>query len=112
MGRRRLRKRANGEGSVYLGSDGRWAAEMTTGYDEHGRQQRPRVYGRTQAQALAKLDELKKRIEQGLPPKPVRQTVSQFLYTWLDTVCPGNAGLKTRRTYRDLLEDHVMPTLG
>ena len=28
MGRRRLRKRANGEGTIYQRSDGRWAAEV------------------------------------------------------------------------------------
>jgi integrase len=112
MGRRRMKKRANGEGSLYLRKDGRWAAEMTSGYDENGRQQRPRVYGRTQAEARAKIEELKKRLAQGLTPKPERQTVSQFLNKWLDTVCPGNVGEKTLRTYPDLLEDHVIPTLG
>lgn len=47
MGRKRLRKRANGEGSIYPRNDGRWAAEVTIGYDERGRQQKSRVYGRT-----------------------------------------------------------------
>ena len=93
-------------------ADGRWAAELTSGYDGRGRQQRPRVYGRTQTDALAKLSELKTRLAQGLPPKPERQTVAQFLNTWLDTVCPTNAGEKTQRTYRDLAEDHIIPALG
>src|SRR5205085_4429937 len=99
MGRKRLRKRGNGEGSIYLRSDGRWAAELTIGYDERGRQQRLRVYGKTQTAARAKLEELKKRVTQGLPPKPERQTVGQFLNRWLDTVCPANTGEKTQRTY-------------
>ena len=87
MGRRRLRKRANGEGTIYQRSDGRWAGEVTTGYDNFGRQQKTRVYGKTQTEAHAKLDELKARVAQGLPPKPEKQTVVQFLNTWLDTVC-------------------------
>jgi integrase len=113
MGRRRLRKRANGEGSIYRRSDGRWAAEVTVGYDARGRQQKSRVYGRTQSEAVEKLKELKGRLAQGLPPKPERQTVAQFLRTWLETVCPTTTGSpKTRRTYRDLIEDHVIPGLG
>jgi len=55
---------------------------------------------------------LKKRLAEGLPPKPERQTVGQFLNTWLDTVCPANVGDKTLRTYRDLVEDHIIPALG
>lgn len=39
MARRRLRKRVNGEGSIYYREcDGRWAAEITVGYDDRGRQ--------------------------------------------------------------------------
>ncbi len=113
MGRKRLRKRANGEGSIYLRSDCRWAAEVTVGYDERGRQQKQRVYGRTQAEAAKKLDELKNRLAHGLPPRAEKQTVGQFVNTWLDTVCcPPHVSLKTQRTYRDLCEDHIIPALG
>lgn len=113
MSRRRLRKRANGEGSVYQRSDGRWVAEVTVGYDENGRQQKACAYGRTQSEACGRLAELRSRMAQGLPAKPERQTVSQFLTTWLDTVCcPPNVSLKTNRTYRDLCEDHIIPALG
>jgi len=61
MGRRRLRKRANDEGSVDKRSR---SAKETEGY------------GRTQAQAIAKLDELKIRLAQSLPPKPTRKRSS------------------------------------
>jgi len=82
------------------------------GYDERGRQQKSRVYGRTQAEASDKLEKLKARLAEGLPPKPEKQTVAQFLNSWLDTVCPSNVGDRTLRTYRDLAEDHIMPALG
>ena len=112
MGRRRRGKRANGEGSIYLRSGGRWVAEVTIGYDERGRQRRSQVYGRSQAEVRDKLYELKTRLYAGLPPKPEKQTVAQFLNTWLETVCPANVGDKTLRTYRDLAEDHIIPALG
>ena len=112
MGRKRLRKRANGEGSIYLRSGGRWVAEVTIGYDERGRQRRSQVYGRSQTEVRDKLYELKTRLCAGLPPKPEKQTVAQFLNTWLETVCPANVGDKTLRTYRDLAEDHIIPAFG
>ncbi len=114
MGRKRLRKRANGEGSVYFREcDGRWAAEVTAGYDAHGRQIKQRVYGRTQAAVRNKLEEMRARVAQGLPARPQRQTVGQFLKRWLDEVaCYPRIGLKAATTYRDLIEDHVLPLLG
>jgi integrase len=52
-------------------------------------------------------------ILEGYRAKPERRTVSQFLTTWLDTVCcTPNVSLKTNRTYRDLCEDHVIPGVG
>src|ERR1022692_2452635 len=44
--------------------------------------------------------------------RPEKQTVAEFLNKWLDTVCPANVGDKTERTYRDLVEDHIIPALG
>jgi integrase len=56
---------------------------------------------------------LKARVAEGLPPKPEKQTVEQFLKTWLDTVCcHPNISLRAERTYRDLCEDHIVPALG
>jgi len=114
MGRRRLHKRANGEGSVYCRAcDGRWVAELTVGYDERGRQIKDRVYAKTQAEALGKLREMRARAAQGLPARPQRQTVAHFLQRWLNEVaCVPRISLKAARTYRDLMEDHVLPLLG
>lgn len=114
MSRRRLRKRANGEGSVYYREcDARWAAEITVGYDDRGRQVKPRVYGRTQAEARAKLDELRKRISQGLKPKPDRLTVAQFLERWLAVSgCEPHVEFKTAESYRNQVNLHIVPAIG
>jgi integrase len=114
MGRKRLHKRANGEGSAYYREcDGRWAAEVTVGYDERGRQIKQRVYAKTQAEVLNKLDEMRSRVAQGLPARPQRQTTGQFLNRWLNEVaCYPRIGRKAATTYRDLMEDHVLPLLG
>lgn len=102
MGRNRLRKRANGQGSVYPRSDGPWVGEITVGFNGEGRQIRKGVYGRTQAEARAKLDELKQRASQGLQIKRERLTVARFLESWLTSkACQPHVSYKTESTYRD-----------
>jgi integrase len=99
MARRRARKRGNGEGSIYRRNDGRWAAEITVGFDERGHQIRPRVYGRTQNEACEKLAELKNRISRGLSPRPERLTVAQFLWTLVDDESMSTACFLQGRRY-------------
>lgn len=113
MARKRMRKRANGEGSVYLRRDGRWAGEMTVGFNEEGRQIRPRVYGRTQAEARARLAEMKQRVCQGLQATPQRITVAQFLDRWLTVkACQPHVSYKTEDTYRTQVQVHIVPAIG
>lgn len=113
MGRKRTRKRANGEGSVYPRSDGRWAGELTTGFNAEGKQIRATVYGRTQAEARAKLEELKQRAAQGLELKPERLTVGKFLDRWLTSAaCQPHVSFKTEQAYRDQVRVHIVPEIG
>jgi integrase len=113
MARRRTRKRANGEGSVYPRSDGRWAGELTVGFNAAGKQIRATVYGRTQAEARAKLEELKQRASQGLNIKPERLTVGKFLERWLASkACQPHVSFKTEEAYRDQVRVHIIPAIG
>ena len=59
------KRRAHGEGSVFQRADGRWSGAVTVGFAADGRQKRKTVYGRTQAEALAKLEEVKRKIHSG-----------------------------------------------
>ncbi len=52
-----MAKRANGEGSIFRRKDGTWSAEASY-RDEDGRHKRRTVYGRTQAEVRAKLEEI------------------------------------------------------
>jgi integrase len=114
MSRKRLRKRANGEGSLYYREcDGRWAAEITAGYDDRGRQLKCRVYGKTQAEARRKLEAMKEGVEQGLSAKPEKLTVAQFLERWLNLKASRpHVSYKTEETYRDQVKVHIVPAIG
>jgi integrase len=111
MGQKRGKKRANGEGSVFPRSDGRWAGSFTLGFDSEGRQKRFYVYARTQAEALQKLTKRRRDHEDGRPLSPPRQTVAEFLKTWLETSEPSISP-KSHRTYSDLVRLHIVPELG
>ena len=61
------RRRANGEGSVSRRKDGRWVATVTIGRDANGRLKRRAVYGQTQREALARLQEIQSDLAAGRP---------------------------------------------
>lgn len=110
--RRRRSRRGNREGSIFRRRDGRWVASLTTGYDGSGRQLRKDLYARTRAEVADKLHEALKKLEEGRPLSPERQTVAQFLARWLEDVARPNVSPKTHRTYADLIKKHLEPGLG
>ena len=77
------KRRAHGEGSVYKRSDGRWAGAVPIGYTSEGRLRRKTVYGKTQAEALAKLEEVKRQIHSGAF-NDSRIKVAEYLDQWLE----------------------------
>lgn len=78
------RRRGAGEGSIYKYRNG-WAAHVTVGTDEAGRQRRRVVYAATRAEVVAKLDE-----ERALAARGAADTralkVGDYLKAWLDDV--------------------------
>ncbi len=66
MARKRSTRRGGGEGSVFQRADGTWQGAVTVGYTEEGKQKRKTMYGKTQAEALTKIGEVKPQ------PLPVR----------------------------------------
>lgn len=70
-----MAKRANGEGSIFRRKDGTWSAEASY-RDDDGRNKRRTVYGRTQAEVRAKLDEIRERLDAGAPVKDATMTLA------------------------------------
>lgn len=104
---RRSGKRGNGEGSVTQLSDGRWQARVTL---EGGR--RKAFYGATRAEAAQQLTVALRDRDRGLPiGLDERQSVGQYLTTWLESVRP-TIRPRTWQRYRELLTLHAIPVLG
>lgn len=67
-------RRADGEGSYRQRPNGLW--EASTRYTTaDGERKRLSVYGKTRAEARAKLNDARKRIAEGAPPRDDKQTI-------------------------------------
>jgi integrase len=100
-------KRGNREGHIRKRADGRWEAQLTV----HGRKRRY-LYGKTRDEVAQKLTAATHALNQGIAPTPGRQTVAQFLATWLEG---KRATLRSPRTYdryEEYVRLHLVPTLG
>ena len=97
---------------MYQRADGTWVGSIELGRDAAGRRQRRVVKGRTKAVVLAKLKESEKRIDAGLPVADDRRTTAEYLRWWVDTVLPGTVKASTLVSYRQVIEDWVIPYVG
>src|SRR5438105_7132657 len=100
-----MAKRPNGEGTLYKRPDGLWTARIMVAGKRHA------VAAKTQGEVRRKLQELRKATDQGLPLDTSRQTVAQYLATWLAAAQP-TLRFRTFHSYSDLVRLHVVPVLG
>lgn len=105
------KRRGDKEGAIYETSDGRWRSALTVGY-VNGKRTRKVFSGKTRAEVRGKLKDAQKRVDDGLPPTPEKQTVSAFLKVWLDNVTKQNTRPKTQRFYSDIVNKHLAPGIG
>ena len=110
MARRKSTRRGRGEGTVFERANGTWAGEVTTGYDENGKQKRKTVYGKTQAEALAKLAQVKQQLATGTFTD-TKLTVKTYLEQWLSHK-EGQVKPRTAELYRHLATHHIVPKVG
>lgn len=102
-----MSKRSNGEGSVYERNDGRWVGSLVV----DGR--RKSFYGKTRAEAKAKLRAAQRRVEQGMPATDARTQLGTYIATWIETTLAASSRrVATQSQYASLLRSHVVPHLG
>ena len=97
-----MTRRANGEGSIYRRRDGRWVAAHYVLRPDGGRDRRP-VYGRTRAEAAAKLAEMIAKTNAGVPLAVKAWTVKGYGDHWLRDVVAPRLRPSTVASYRGTL---------
>ena len=105
--RNTMGKRANGEGTVYRRNDGRWVASISL---DNGK--RKSIYCKTQREAIREVQRANQAKEQGMLSVREDETLGTFLTSWLQDTAKPNLRPRTYIRYRELMELHVVPTLG
>ncbi len=105
-----MTKRGSNEGSIYQAKDGRWVGAVHVGY-KGGKRVRKFYYGATRQEVARKLNVAVKALQDGLPVVAERQTVKDFLASWLESVRPSLRD-QTYATYETVLRVHAIPYLG
>ena len=106
------KRRGDGEGSIYQAKDGRWRAEVSLGYKPNGKPKRKVIYGKTRVEVAGELKKTLREQQLGINVKPERQTVAAFLQSWLDDTAKPKNRPQTVRSYKWLIESHLVPGLG
>ncbi len=112
------KRRGKGEGTLFKRTKKRkdgtsyvvWAAEVTVGYSDDGKQVRKTLYGKTQREVLEKVSELKGQVAAGTFSN-TRTTVAHYLQQWLDykklEVKP-----RSHQFYADYVRLYIEPHVG
>lgn len=115
--KRKQNKRANNTGTLhertFKRKDGstytRWQASVTVGYDDQGKQRRKTVYGNSQAEAIAKLQEVQQQINAGTFSDN-KLTVNDYFKKWL-TEKERQVKPSTMEQY-EYVADRLKPHIG
>ncbi len=100
-----MARRGRGEGTIRLRSDGRWEATTTLGT------QRKSFYGKTRREVTEKLHQAQRDYEQSQFIGDARQTVEQYLTSWLEMKRPEIKDT-TYRSYEMMARVHIIPVIG
>jgi integrase len=103
-------KRAHGEGTITQRKDGTWMGQVSLGYSEDGKRQRKTIYGKTQKEVRAKLDELKQQAASGSLSLP-KLTVKEYLMRWLREK-ERQVKPRTHELYSDWADRLLSPRIG
>ncbi|WP_083731264.1 MULTISPECIES: site-specific integrase [Protofrankia] len=109
---RRGRRRSHGDGALFQrASDGLWVGRVDLGWID-GKRVRKTVYGKTEKECRSKLKEVQKAAELGVNVTAERRTVTVWLGEWMEIKRGDGTRPATLRTYRWLINTHIVPTIG
>lgn len=108
-----MKRRANGEGSISKGTDGRWHGYYTAGQLPDGRPDRRHFSRGSYRDAVAKMQQVQRQADDGRLPaagKPV--TVEHWLEYWLEHVARPKVAPGTMPSYESKMRRYVIPRIG
>ncbi len=110
---RKAKKNAQGAGTIRKRADGRWEARFTTGFDPaSGKQIQKSIYGKTQKDVREKLAQITTELDDGTYLEPTKDTVGEWLDTWLETYVKYSVKPYTLDAYQRNCGNYIKPALG
>jgi len=106
-----MARRGRGEGTVARLPDGSWYGRISLGKDENNKYIRKSVYGKSRAEVIRKLIEIRNAVRKGLYIKN-SVTVAQWLRRWLVEYKAINLKPHTYDSYEMQIEHNIIPGLG
>lgn len=106
-----MTRRANGEGTIWKRTDGRWCG-ATYAQTTKGTRKRVYVYGKTRAVAREKLTALQRDLDRGVRVPAESWSIEAYLKHWLEEVVRPNKAPKTYQGYELVARLHIVPALG
>lgn len=101
-----MARRGRGEGTIrYRTSDERWEGVITLGG------QRKSFYGKSRREVTERIRAAQRDYEQGQFIGDQRQTVEQYLATWLETK-RADVKASSHRAYASIVQTHINPIIG
>ncbi len=108
----RRRRRGDGEGSIYRRPDGRWAGQVSLGYDSKGKRLRKTFYGQTRKEVADQVTAALQKVATGTYIEPTTVTFGEWLDKWLTSYKKGQLKQSTYESYESMIETHIKPALG
>ena len=105
-------KRGSGEGTIFQRKDNRWVGRISLGRDGNGKRQQKTVYGLTQGEVIAKLDDLKQKAKLNAKGIIGKDSLAGYLGRWLSNEVAVNKAAKTYEEYESATRLHIVPFVG
>src|SRR5215468_6084262 len=103
-----MARRLHGEGTIYRDQDGTWRAALSLTPEEGGG--RKYFRGKTRQEVQQKLAAARRAQEDGVGQVAMRQTVAQFLASWLQTIKPTIDYAAWKR-HEEFVRLHIVPVV-
>jgi integrase len=104
-------KSANGEGSIYHRSDGRWEMKFFVDTSD-GRRKRISAYFNSEREAIDELNRLRDQQRRGIPIAITTLTVAEYMAYWLEHIGEPSVRRTTYATYEGDVRLHIVPGIG
>ena len=109
----RMKRNANGSGSIYKREDGRWEGKYSIpAADGSGKYVRKSVYGKTQDEVRKKLTEVTADIDNGTYVEPKKIKLEDWIDVWLNDYVKPSVKYYTYETYLSICNNHIKRVLG